>query len=181
MAGIPLGVPTDLNTASNSFTFYLSSGNSYNKLMANQSEISNNIKSPARKTRPPDHVGLLIASLVMMLVGWIGLFQLVTTSLPRIGGELWLFFVLLQIAVTGTVLPIVRYVNVRFTAFYAPVPPSGVIVRQSIWIGLFVVTCAWLQIPRMLSWPLGLFIALVFIVIEVFFRTRELAAERDFR
>lgn len=147
--------------------------------MANQSESRNNIKSPARNTIPPDHVGLLFAALIMALGGWLGLFQLVNIALPRIGGELWLFFVLLQVAVTGTVLPVVRYFNVRFTPFYFPIPPSGVIVRQSVWIGLFVVICAWLQIPRALSLPLAIFVALVFIVVEVFLRTRELATERE--
>ncbi len=127
---------------------------------------------------PPDHLGLLLASILMMVIGWGGIFQLVTTSLPRIGGELWIFFMLLQIAVTGTSLPFVRFLNVRFTSLMDEVPPSGVVVRQSVWIGLFVVTCAWLQIPRALSAPLAIFVALVFIVVEVFLRTRELAAER---
>jgi hypothetical protein len=147
--------------------------------MANQPESQNNIKSPASSSTPPDHVGLLLAALMMALLAWAGLFQLINTAKPRIGGELWLFFVLLQIATTGTVLPIVRYFNVRFTPFYAPVPPSGVIVRQSVWIGLFAVISAWLQIPRALSLPLAIFVALVFIVAEIFLRTRELAAERE--
>lgn len=128
---------------------------------------------------PPDHVGLLIAAVLMMLIGWLGLFQLISTSLPRIGGELWLFFSLLQIAVTGTVIPFVRFMNVRFTSLMDDLPPGGVIVRQSVWIGLFVVTCAWLQIPRALSFPLAIFVALVFIVVEIFLRTRELSAERE--
>ena len=127
---------------------------------------------------PPDHIGLMIAAVLMMLLGWFGLFQLVTTTLPRIGGELWLFFALVQIAVTGTVLPLVRLLNVRLTSVMQDVPPSGVIVRQSVWIGLFVVTCCWLQIPRALSLPLAIFVALVFIVVEIFLRSREIAAER---
>jgi hypothetical protein len=128
---------------------------------------------------PPDHIGLLLASLGLTVVGWGGLFQLITTALPRIGGELWLFFVLLQIAVTGTVLPLVRFLNVRFTPISQDVPPAGVIVRQSVWVGLFCVMCAWLQIPRALSLPLMAFIAVVFLVVEIFLRTREIAAERD--
>ncbi len=136
---------------------------------SNQRESSNT---------PPDHLGLLIASILMMAIGWGGLYQLITTSLPRIGGELWVFFMLLQIAVTGTSLPFVRFLNVRFTSLMDEVPPSGVVVRQSVWIGLFVVTCAWLQIPRALSVPLAIFVAFVFIVVEIFLRTRELAAER---
>lgn len=127
---------------------------------------------------PSDHVGVLIASLVMMLLGWGGLYQLVISSLPRIGGEMWLFFLLLQIAVTGTVLPIVRYLNVRFTSTRDEVPPGGVIVRQAIWIGLFVVTCAWLQIPRALTIPIAVFIVIVLGVVEALIRVRELSAER---
>lgn len=129
------------------------------------------------RSLPPDHLGALLASLVLMLVGWLGLLQLVTTTLPRIGGELWLFFILLMMAITGTALPFVRYLNVRFTPVYAPVPPGGVIVRQATWVGLFAVMCAWLLIPRALTLPIALFLALVFVVVEVFLRTRELAAE----
>ena len=128
---------------------------------------------------PPDHIGLLAAALGMMLVGWGGLYWLVTTTLPRIGGELWLFFILLLMAITGTAIPIVRYINVRFTPLDIEVPPGGVIVRQSIWIGLFVVTCAWLQIPRALSLPMAIFLVFVLVVIEGFLRSRELAAERN--
>ncbi len=134
---------------------------------------------PSVTSTPPDHQGVLIAAVVMMIAGWFGLYQLVTTTLPRIGGELWLFFILLQIAVSGTALPFVRFLNVRFTPVDAELPPGGVIVRQSVWVGLFVVTCAWMQIPRALSLPIMFFMALVFIVIEVFLRFREIASERD--
>ena len=138
-----------------------------------------NSPSPITPSLPPDHIGLLVAALLMMLLGWGGLYRLTMTTLPRIGGELWLFFILLLMAVTGTAVPIVRYLNVRFTPMEVEVPPGGVIVRQSIWIGLFVVTCAWLQIPRALSLPLALFIILVLVVVEVFLRSRELIAERE--
>ncbi|MEP6985299.1 MAG: hypothetical protein ABI970_06870 [Chloroflexota bacterium] len=131
---------------------------------------------PADKI-PPDHIGVMIVGVVFMVIGWLGLFQLVTTTLPRVG-QRWIFFLLLQIAVTGTVLPFVRYLNVRFTPISAELPPGGVIVRQSIWIGLFVVTCSWLEIPRVLSLPTGFLVALVFIVIEVFLRSREIRNER---
>lgn len=123
---------------------------------------------------PPDHVGVLVAGVVMMLGGWLGLYQLVTNTLPRVGPR-WAFFMLLFMAVTGTVLPFVRYLNVRFTPMHVELPPGGVLVRQSIWVGLFVVTCAWLQIPRVLTLPIAFFLALAFIVIEIFLRSRESA------
>ena len=124
---------------------------------------------------PPDHLGVLVAGFLLMVAGWFGLYEVVTTHLPRIGGPLWAFFILLHIAVAGTAIPFVRYLNVRFTPINAELPPGGVVVRQSVWIGLFVVACAWLQIPRILSWPVAFFLALVFIVLEVFLRSRELA------
>ncbi|MBZ0302723.1 MAG: hypothetical protein K8J31_23460 [Anaerolineae bacterium] len=126
---------------------------------------------------PPDHVGVMIAALVMIVGGWGGLYLLVTTTLPRVG-QRWIFFVLLHVAVTGTVLPFVRYLNVRFARQEDALPPGGVLVRQSVWIGLFVITCAWLQIPRVLNPPITFFVAMVFVVIEVFLRSREIAHER---
>lgn len=144
-------------------------------------EAARYTQSPAKgiypSNIPPDHVGMLAAAALLMLIGWGGLFSLVTTRLPRIGGELWLFFILIQFAITGTAIPFVRYLNMCFTPITTEPPPGGVIVRQSIWIGLFVVACAWLQIPRALSLPVVFFLALVFIVIEIFLRTRELAEE----
>ncbi len=134
---------------------------------------------PPPERMPPDHAGLLIASILLILVGWFGLFLLVTTNLPHIGGPLWLFFVLLHTAVTGTAIPFIRYLNVRFSSANVELPPGGVIVRQSVWLGLFVVTCAWLQIPRALSLPIAFFLALVFIVIEVFLRSRELSGDEE--
>lgn len=127
---------------------------------------------------PPDHIGVMIAAVLMFLIGWGGLYALITTQLPRVGPR-WFFFVLLQMAITGTVLPFVRYLNVRFTPYDVPLPPGGVLVRQSVWIGLFVVTCAWLQIPRVLNLPIAFFVAMAFIIIEVFLRAREIAQERE--
>jgi len=133
---------------------------------------------PNSEKMPPDHAGVLIAAAIMAVGGWAGLYVLVTTMLPRVGPR-WLFFLLLQIAVTGTILPFVRYLNVRFTPLARELPPGGVLVRQSVWGGLFVVTCAWLQIPRVLTPPIAFFIGLIFVVIEIFLRSRELVNERE--
>lgn len=135
------------------------------------------ILDPNSEKMPPDHVGVLIAGVVFMLLGWFGLYNLITSSRPFVG-QRWMFFLLLQLAVTGTVLPFVRYLNVRFTPVTSELPPGGVIVRQSIWIGLFVMLCAWLQIPRVLNLPIAFFLGLVFVVIEAFLRGRELRNER---
>jgi hypothetical protein len=138
-------------------------------------------KTTRRDTRaalPSDYGGIAIASLLMMIVGWWGIYTLVTTQIPRVG-QRWLFFVLLHIAVTGTIVPFARYINVRLTPPHRLFPPGGVIVRQSVWVGIFVVTCAWLQIPRVLNAPMLILLALAFVIIEVFLRSRELPNEQQ--
>jgi len=122
---------------------------------------------------PNDHVGALISGGMMMIVGWGGLVLLIISRPPRLGAELWLFFFLLLTAITGTVLPVVRYLNMRLIPLTAEPPPGGVLVRQSVWVGLFVVVSAWLQILRVLTVPNVFFLALVFIVLEIFLRSRE--------
>jgi hypothetical protein len=129
--------------------------------------------NPTIERIPPDHVGMLSASIVMALLSWGGLYWLITTQQPRIGGQLWLFFLLLSMAVTCTVLPFIRYFNVRFTPLNRELPPSGVIIRQSVWVGLYAAICAWLQIPRVLSLPAATLLAITFIGVEVFLRARE--------
>jgi hypothetical protein len=121
---------------------------------------------------PSDHAGILTAAALMAAAGWVGLWLLITTSIPTAFPR-WLFFVFLYLAVTGTGLPLVRYLNIRFAPEDAPLPSGGVILRQSIWVGLFVAACAWLQIPRVLNPVIAFFLALSLIVIEVFLRIRE--------
>jgi hypothetical protein len=121
---------------------------------------------------PPDHTGVLIGGALMALIGWAGLWLLVTSTLPTAFPR-WLFFVCLYLAVTGTALPFVRFLNMRFTGPHGV--PGGVILRQSIWLGLFVVACAWLQIPRVLNPVIAGVLALSLAVIEFFLRLRERA------
>ncbi len=122
--------------------------------------------------------GVLLASLTMFVAGWGGLAYLVVNTRPRIGGEIWLFFILLQIAVTGTAIPIMRLVSQRLSRTRGDAPMTGVVVRRSVWVGIIAVTCAWLLIPRYLTLPILLVVTLLFVVIEIFLRNRELAHER---
>jgi hypothetical protein len=130
------------------------------------------------KTLPPDHIGVLIASAVMAVGGWYALYILVTQTLPRVG-QRWMFFMFLQIAITGTMIPVVRFLNSRFTPVDRPLVPGGVLVRQATWIGLFFVTCAWLQIPRVLNGSIVFFLAIVFVILEIFIRSRERQIEAN--
>ena len=130
-----------------------------------------------RKRLTPDHVGVLVAALIVAMTGWTGMIYLVACTLPR-AFPYWLFFVCLFMATTGTALPFVRFLNIRFSRRGVPPIPGGVLLRQSIWVGLFATACAWLQIPRVLNWAIAFFLALSLVVIELFLRLRERAQYR---
>lgn len=115
--------------------------------------------------------GTALAGGLMASIGWLGLYFLVQNVVPKAGAR-WLFFVLLYMAVAGTVIPIARFLNNRLRGDF-PEPPDWVSVRQGLWSGLYVTTCAWLQIPRVLNLPIALLLALSLLVIEGFLRLRE--------
>jgi hypothetical protein len=118
-----------------------------------------------------DYRGFYMASFVLAVGGWVGLYYLVGGMVPSPGPR-WLFFVVGLMAVTGTAAPFIWYLNRRFSRRPAP---AGVLIRQSLWVGLFTATCAWLQLARTLNWATALLLAAGLAGIEWFLRLRERA------
>ena len=110
------------------------------------------------------------ASLLLMVLGWGGFITVILNSTPN-GGTRWLFFFTAVMALTGMALPVAAFLNRRFPSL--PPPTPGVIVRQAIWFGIYLPTLAWLQIGRMLTFPLAVLLALGFLMIEYLLRLRE--------
>jgi len=128
-----------------------------------------------RRRRRADTNGVLIGAGIMAGIGWVLLYRLIAGS-PPLALQRWLFFILLYISVTGTVLPLVWYLNARFSRFYPAT--GGIILRQGMWFGLYAVTAAWLQMTRALTAPIGFFLGLAMVAIEVFLRVRERAQQQ---
>ena len=118
----------------------------------------------------PQYRGLLPAALILIAVGWIGLYLLMSSTLPTVGPR-WLFFFLLTVAVTGTALPFVWMLHRRFDG--ARPAPTSVLLRQALWVALFIALCAWLQVNRSLTLSLGLLLGIGFVVLEWFLRLLE--------
>jgi hypothetical protein len=112
----------------------------------------------------------LPVSLFLMLVGWGGLVTLLIYTPPTVWPR-WLFFFLGVLAVTGTALPFVAFLNFRFSG--GRTPAEGVVMRQALWFGIYFPTLAWLQIPRILTPALAVAMALAFVLIEWLLRLRE--------
>ena len=113
-----------------------------------------------------------ISALILMLMGWGGLAAVVYLALPFVGYR-WSLFALVILALTGTVLPLIYFVHRRFPA--DPPAESNVIVRQSIWFGVYGATLAWLQLGRLVTVYVILGLAGGLIAIEYFIRLRERA------
>ncbi len=112
----------------------------------------------------------LPAAILLSLTGIVGLLILFFYTLPTVGPR-WLFFFLLVIGLTGLALPAAAYLNLRFPSL--PPPTPGVVVRQSLWAGIYGATIAWLQIGRALNLTLAILLAVGLVLIEFLLRLSE--------
>jgi hypothetical protein len=121
-----------------------------------------------------NQLSLTLAAWLLALIGWAGLAALIFNVDPRTGSmPIWFFFVLAVMALTGTAVPFVDYLNRRFGGKApSPVPPS-VLLRQSLWCGLFGATCAWLLRSGILSLATALLLGAGLGGVEWFLRMRE--------
>ncbi len=115
--------------------------------------------------------GVAFVSAFLAVFGWVGLGYLVSNVQPQ-SIAILAFFSLLFATLTTTFIPVVCYLNHRFTNPREP-PDGWRSMRQSGWLALFIVLCAWLQSLRVLNWIVALLLLGVFSLIEVFILTRE--------
>jgi hypothetical protein len=120
--------------------------------------------------RLPSFVSFLPFAIFLALVGWGGLAYLVYTTLPTLGPR-WLFFFFVTIAMTGTGLPVIVFLNIRFPSF--PPIETSVVIRQACWVGVYAGMVVWLQLGRILTPTIGAFIAIGLVIIEGLIRMRE--------
>lgn len=118
----------------------------------------------------PNYKTYLFSALILVLIGWGGLYYIVTQTLPYVWPR-WGFFVLSFMALTGTVLPFVYFFHKRFPN-EVPVA-ANVIVRQAVWFGVYGGTLAWLQLGRLVTVYVILILAGGLMAIEYFIRLRE--------
>jgi len=116
-----------------------------------------------------------LSAIMLILIGWSGLFTVVYFSLPFVWAR-WGFFVFVIMALTGIALPVVYFLHRRFPT--EPLAESNVIVRQALWVGVYGATLAWLQLGRLVSLYVILGLAGGLIAAEYFIRIREKANRR---
>jgi len=116
----------------------------------------------------------LISGLFLMLVGWGGLALLIFVfKVPPLVWARWGFFALWFVALAGTALPIVYFLNIRFPSD-PPVEPHA-IVRQALWVGVYGATLAWLQLGQLATLWVWIGLGAGLVAIEYLIRSRERA------
>jgi len=120
----------------------------------------------------PTFRSYLFSTFALLLIGWGGIAALFYYSLPFVWAR-WGFFALGIMALTGTALPVVYFFHRRFPN--DPPAAPNVIVRQSLWVGVYAATLAWLQLGRLVTLYVILALAGGLIAVEYFLRLREKA------
>jgi len=103
--------------------------------------------------RDPRYRSLLLTGGVLAVVGIIGVYVIMTATIPTVGPR-WLFFFFLSAGVTGLALPFIWFLHKRFGRGDLPAPNT--MLRQGLWCGFFVTLSIWLQINRSLTLSLVL-------------------------
>jgi hypothetical protein len=120
--------------------------------------------------RTPTVRAFLPLIVLLLVLGWGGLFVLVNLTEPTIGPR-WLFYFLIVVAFTGLALPAVVYLHIRFPS--EPPPEQKVIVRQALWVGVYVALLIWMSFGQVVSAGLALIFLVGFVVVEILLRLRE--------
>ena len=113
---------------------------------------------------------VFLTALFLTITGWGGLAVIFLNTVPTLGPR-WLFYFFLFLGLTGLIMPAVDFFNRRF-----PIKPragADVIIRQSVWVGLYGCVLAWLQFGRILNSGLVIFLAIGIVVIELMLRMNE--------
>lgn len=110
---------------------------------------------------------LIVAlAVVLAVVGWWALFQLTGRIGPDQAAALVLFFALLLLTLTATLVPITAYLNRRFAPQASARAPLRYL-RHSILGGLCLTSWVWLQMHRAFNLGFAFIIALIFVTIEI--------------
>lgn len=117
----------------------------------------------------PPFSKIFLTTLILVFIGSGGLVGIISFSQPTLGPR-WLFFFFVTILASGLALPFV-YILQRRVAKNAV--SGGVLIREALWVAVFVDLIAWLQLGRVLNGLIFIFLLGGFVVIEILLRMSE--------
>lgn len=120
--------------------------------------------------RTPSVRAFLPLTVLLLVLGWGGLFVLVNMTQPTLWPR-WVFFFLVVVAFTGLALPVVAFLHRRFPS--EPPAEQKVVVRQALWAGVYVALLVWMNFGQVVSVGLAVVFLVGFIILEIILRLRE--------
>lgn len=122
------------------------------------------------RSQYPPFRPILITSLSLFGVGIVGLVLLFSLTVPTLGPR-WLLFFLITLAGSGAALPGAYFLNLRFPS--TPPADANILIREALWVGLYLDLVIWLQFGKVLNFALGVLLLAGFALIEFLLRLRE--------
>jgi hypothetical protein len=92
-----------------------------------------------------------------------------TSTEPNLGNR-WLFFAAVVLALTGSSIPLVAYLN-RIIKLFGPAS-FEIVVRESTLIGVYVGVLIWLNKGQVLSFGLAAILGVGLVIVELLLRLR---------
>jgi hypothetical protein len=114
----------------------------------------------------------LASAISLFVLGWGAMAFAILTLSPTVWAR-WLLFFGGTLGLTSLGLPIMWFLNLRFRS--DPPAGAGVIVRQTIWLGVYGAVLVWLQQVRLVTLWSSLGLAAGLVAIEYLIRMREKA------
>lgn len=108
----------------------------------------------------------VVGAFVFALICWLTLAALVTGFSPQ-GPLIYLFYALLALGVSSTLMPVIYYLHIRFGGDREN-PRWFRYIRQSLWIGALVAFYVWLNSLRALSVPALLLGICIVVLVELY-------------
>ena len=119
----------------------------------------------------------ILLSIPLASFSFFSLYYIYTRIEPNpnviLAGPQLLFLVFMFLGLAAGAVPVTAYMNYRFAKPDWNKRDKTRLLREGAWIGLFGMLLAYLQLIRALNWTIGTVLASVFILIELFFLTRE--------
>lgn len=107
---------------------------------------------------------------ILLFIGFGGLFLLFNLTQPTLWPR-WLFFFMVVLGITGLALPAVVFLYHRFPSGH--VPAQMVIIRQSLWAGIFVALMIWMSLGQVFRLGVALIVAAGITILEIVLRLGE--------
>ena len=109
---------------------------------------------------------ILVVAVLLTAMGWGMIYLLTDQLMPDQPAVLALFFVLLLLTLTATLVPLAAYLNRRFAPEATSRAPLR-FLRHSALGGLCLTSWAWLQMHRAFNLGFAFITVLIFLAIEV--------------